>query len=79
MRRASLLSFSSSPIDAALFLAIRFYHFFLGPLLWTRKAPADAGAVDSPSHVPDYRVREDGQEVKGESFCAEKLARIAAS
>lgn len=36
--------------------ALRFYHFFLGPLLWWREAPADAGSIGAPSHVPDYRV-----------------------
>lgn len=37
---------------------IRFYHFFLGPALWWRKAPEDAGLVGAPSFVPDYRVRQ---------------------
>lgn len=38
---------------------LRFYHFFLGPLLWSRQAPADAH--DRIDFVPDYRVdrRED--------------------
>ena len=36
--------------------AIRFYHFFLGPLNWWRKAPADAGSVNAPRHVIDYRI-----------------------
>lgn len=46
---------------------IRFYHFFLGPALWWRKAPEDAGMVGSPDFVPDYRVRRDanGAEIKG--------------
>lgn len=35
---------------------IRFYHFFFGPLLWRRPAPADAG---EHSFVPDYRVRQE--------------------
>lgn len=34
---------------------LRWYHFFLGPLLWRRQAPADAGSIDA---VPDYRVRQ---------------------
>ena len=34
-------------------VALRWYHFFLGPLLWRREAPADAGNL---SAVPDYRV-----------------------
>ncbi|KAH6899345.1 sodium:inorganic phosphate symporter [Coprinopsis sp. MPI-PUGE-AT-0042] len=33
---------------------LRWYHFFMGPLLWRRQAPADAGSVDA---VPDYRIR----------------------
>ncbi|BGP05655.1 hypothetical protein JCM10049v2_001461 [Rhodotorula toruloides] len=36
---------------------IRFYHFFLGPLLWFRKPPADA--EERLSSVPDYRMRAD--------------------
>lgn len=53
--------------------AIRFYHFFLGPALWFRPAPEDAGLDTAPTHVPDYRIRkdEDGNEFKGE------LARFA--
>lgn len=35
---------------------LRFYHFFLGPLLWWRKAPEDAGTEGAASSVPDYRV-----------------------
>ena len=35
---------------------IRFYHFFMGPLLWNRPAPADAGQIGVKSAVPDYRV-----------------------
>ncbi|KAK0529088.1 Na+/Pi symporter [Tilletia horrida] len=31
---------------------IRWYHFFLGPLLWRRQAPADALTADSA--IPDY-------------------------
>ncbi|KAG2015577.1 sodium:inorganic phosphate symporter [Coprinopsis cinerea AmutBmut pab1-1] len=41
---------------------LRWYHFFLGPLLWKRPPPPDAGSV---SAVPDYRIRDvnelDGQ------------------
>jgi sodium-dependent phosphate transporter len=33
---------------------LRWYHFFMGPLLWPRQAPADA--FDHTSAVPDYRV-----------------------
>ncbi|GAA5954705.1 hypothetical protein JCM8115_004665 [Rhodotorula mucilaginosa] len=36
---------------------LRFYHFFLGPALWWRKAPADA--VDRAANVVDYRIRAD--------------------
>ncbi|ORY90849.1 sodium:inorganic phosphate symporter [Leucosporidium creatinivorum] len=45
---------------------IRFYHFFLGPALWWRPAPEDAGLDTAPTHVPDYRIRkdEDGNEFK---------------
>lgn len=39
------------------FTAIRWYHFFYGPLLWKRPAPADAETVNS--HVQDYRIRKD--------------------
>lgn len=35
---------------------LRWYHFFMGPLLWKREAPADAGAK---AYVPDYRVYKD--------------------
>lgn len=47
---------------------IRFYHFLMGPALWWRKAPEDAGLVGSPAFVPDYRVRRDeaGHEHEGE-------------
>ncbi|KAK0223966.1 sodium:inorganic phosphate symporter [Armillaria fumosa] len=34
---------------------VRFYHFFLGPLLWWRQPPADALVTDI-SAVPDYHV-----------------------
>lgn len=34
--------------------ALRWYHFFLGPMLWNRQAPEDAG---SRSAVKDYRIR----------------------
>lgn len=33
---------------------VKWYHFFMGPLLWKRPAPADAEARDAA--VPDYRV-----------------------
>ncbi|GAA5990591.1 hypothetical protein JCM10908_003144 [Rhodotorula pacifica] len=36
---------------------LRFYHFFLGPLLWWRQPPADA--VDRAANVVDYRIRAD--------------------
>lgn len=42
------------------YLDLRFYHFFLGPLLWWRAPPADAHLVASA--VPDYRVRRDEPE-----------------
>lgn len=33
---------------------LRFYHFFLGPMLWSRQAPADA--MTRADFVPDYRA-----------------------
>jgi len=33
---------------------LRWYHFFLGPMLWSRQTPADA--FDRITNVPDYRV-----------------------
>ena len=33
---------------------LRWYHFFMGPMLWKRQAPLDAH--DVASSVPDYRV-----------------------
>ncbi|PPR06919.1 hypothetical protein CVT24_011001 [Panaeolus cyanescens] len=39
---------------------LRWYHFFLGPLLWKRQAPADAEEKDLA--VPDYRLNPDSQE-----------------
>ncbi|GAA5822278.1 hypothetical protein JCM10212_004281 [Sporobolomyces blumeae] len=41
---------------------LRFYHFFLGPMLWFRQPPADAGTLSAPSFVPDYRIRKDDDE-----------------
>ncbi|KAH8917481.1 sodium:inorganic phosphate symporter [Atractiella rhizophila] len=38
---------------------IQWYHFFYGPLLWNRPAPADADALDR--HVQDYRVRKEAE------------------
>ncbi|KAG5640530.1 hypothetical protein DXG03_008214, partial [Asterophora parasitica] len=38
---------------------IRFYHFFLGPALWWRPAPADAETRATESFVPDYRIVKD--------------------
>ncbi|KAG6908371.1 hypothetical protein DXG01_004869 [Tephrocybe rancida] len=35
---------------------LRFYHFFLGPLLWWRAAPADASELKADAAVPDYRI-----------------------
>ncbi|KAJ7104105.1 putative sodium:inorganic phosphate symporter [Mycena belliarum] len=35
---------------------IRWYHFFMGPLLWSRAAPAD---VDDHSAVPDYTIHKE--------------------
>ncbi|BGP53560.1 hypothetical protein JCM8202v2_001119 [Rhodotorula sphaerocarpa] len=39
---------------------LRFYHFFLGPMLWYRQPPADA--VERAASVPDYRLRPDRPE-----------------
>ncbi|KAI5453621.1 hypothetical protein NCC49_005444 [Naganishia albida] len=36
---------------------IRFYHFFYGPFLWNRPAPADAGENINRA-VADYRIRD---------------------
>lgn len=33
---------------------LRWYHFFLGPLLWNRPAPEDANLATAPDAVPDY-------------------------
>ncbi|KAG8979756.1 Na+/Pi symporter [Tulasnella sp. 427] len=33
---------------------LRWYHFFLGPLLWNRPPPEDAGLATAPDAVPDY-------------------------
>ncbi|KAL7412668.1 sodium:inorganic phosphate symporter [Mrakia frigida] len=42
---------------------IRWFHFFYGPLLWKRQAPADAGQISAPAaHVPDYRVYNDNDD-----------------
>jgi hypothetical protein len=38
------------------FAAIRFYHFFYGPFLWNRPAPADAGDMGKDA-IADYRIR----------------------
>ncbi|GAA5854926.1 hypothetical protein JCM8547_004122 [Rhodosporidiobolus lusitaniae] len=38
---------------------IRFYHFFLGPALWFRKAPADA--AERQAAVVDYRIRKEAE------------------
>jgi len=35
---------------------LKWYHFFMGPLLWWRPAPADAVTADSA--VPDYRIHD---------------------
>lgn len=37
---------------------LRFYHFFLGPLLWKRPAPEDAGIKEA---VSDYRLRAENE------------------
>ncbi|GAA5913923.1 Pho89p [Sporobolomyces salmoneus] len=42
---------------------LRWFHFFLGPALWFRQAPADAGTVTAPTAVADYRVRKDDDDV----------------
>ena len=36
---------------------LKWYHIFMGPLLWKRQAPADA--ADGAAAVPDYRVVQD--------------------
>jgi solute carrier family 20 (sodium-dependent phosphate transporter) len=46
--------------------AIRWYHFFFGPLLWFREPPADAGMEGAQSAVPDYRVIKDGPQQESE-------------
>ncbi|GAA6003422.1 hypothetical protein JCM10207_000327 [Rhodosporidiobolus poonsookiae] len=38
---------------------IRFYHFFLGPALWFRRAPADA--AERMAAVADYRIRKEAE------------------
>lgn len=38
---------------------IRWYHFFMGPLIWNRQPPADAGTETAAAHVHDYRVVRD--------------------
>ncbi|WOO83047.1 Phosphate-repressible phosphate permease pho-4 [Vanrija pseudolonga] len=38
---------------------LKWYHFFLGPLLWSRKAP-DAPADADHQFVPDYRIHTNG-------------------
>lgn len=40
--------------------SLRWYHFFMGPLLWRRQAPADAHLVES--HVVDYYADNGGAE-----------------
>ncbi|KAM0792852.1 hypothetical protein ACM66B_002616 [Microbotryomycetes sp. NB124-2] len=35
---------------------LKWYHFFMGPALWWRKAPEDAGKFQ---YVADYRIRKD--------------------
>ncbi|KAG8922326.1 Na+/Pi symporter, partial [Tulasnella sp. 408] len=44
---------------------LRWYHFFLGPLLWSRAAPEDAGLATAPDAVPNYyRDHEYPDEIK---------------
>ncbi|GAA5848074.1 hypothetical protein JCM5353_004839 [Sporobolomyces roseus] len=38
---------------------IRWFHFFYGPALWFRQAPADAGTLAAPSAVADFRMIKD--------------------
>ncbi|GAA5903075.1 hypothetical protein JCM6882_006960, partial [Rhodosporidiobolus microsporus] len=57
---------------------IRFYHFFLGPALWFRRAPADA--ADRMAAVVDYRIRKeaspaDGPDASPAARCDEESAR----
>ncbi|KIM22206.1 hypothetical protein M408DRAFT_333036 [Serendipita vermifera MAFF 305830] len=35
---------------------VRWYHFFAGPLLWSRPAPPDADTLASDAAVPNYRI-----------------------
>ncbi|KAK0484613.1 sodium:inorganic phosphate symporter [Armillaria novae-zelandiae] len=58
---------------------VRFYHFFLGPLLWWRQPPADALVTDI-SAVPDYHVaHEDHDSRPADTTKEEKLASEDAS
>ncbi|ESK89691.1 sodium:inorganic phosphate symporter [Moniliophthora roreri MCA 2997] len=41
---------------------VRWYHFFIGPLLWKREPPADAGTIGAHSAIPDYRIRKEAHE-----------------
>ncbi|KAK7688824.1 hypothetical protein QCA50_007513 [Cerrena zonata] len=50
---------------------IRWYHFFLGPLLWRREAPTDSGHHNGPSAIPDYRVNRKNESEAPEPKTAE--------
>ncbi|KAF9041244.1 sodium:inorganic phosphate symporter [Panaeolus papilionaceus] len=48
---------------------LRWYHFFLGPLLWRRQAPLDAEEKDSA--IPDYRMHHNEPEPAAEKNASE--------
>jgi len=54
---------TSSQSSMLILPAVRWYHFFLGPLLWRRQAPADA--PEGVMAVPDYRIRKEAAAVDG--------------
>ncbi|TRM56004.1 phosphate transporter family-domain-containing protein, partial [Schizophyllum amplum] len=45
---------SSTARSSAATTPFRWYHFFVGPMLWWRVPPADAGSFTAPDPVPDY-------------------------
>ncbi|PBK63188.1 sodium:inorganic phosphate symporter [Armillaria solidipes] len=58
---------------------VKFYHFFLGPLLWWRQPPADALVTDI-SAVPDYHIIYEGHDSRpADTAKEEKLASEDAS
>jgi sodium-dependent phosphate transporter len=61
--RAKLTTVPSSLLFC--FPALRWFHFFFGPALWWREAPADAEEVaKGNTAVPDYRVYQDETDVR---------------